>query len=191
VLDPSAASAPNGAAESAFRAWWLSGMLLDMKVGKDCVVGLEYKLHLGDGEVVDESAPGEPMTYLHGADQIVPGLEKELEGLGAGDSAQVVVAPEEGYGTHDPRGLQEVPRSAFPADAEIAPGETFGAEGPDGSPMPVTVRELKGDTVLIDLNHPLAGKTLHFDVTIREVRKATAEELEHGHAHGPGGEHDH
>lgn len=162
-----------------------------MKISKGCVVGLEYKLHLGDGEIVDESEPGEPLSYLHGEGQIVPGLEKELEGLGVGDSRKVVVSPENGYGEHDARGLQEVPRTAFPPDASIEVGETFGAHGPDGQPMPVTVRELKGDKVVIDLNHPLAGKTLHFDVTVREVRQATAEELEHGHAHGPGGAHDH
>ena len=162
-----------------------------MKISKDCVVGLEYKLHLGDGEVVDESAPGEPLAYLHGNGQIVPGLEKELEGLTVGDSRQVVVSPANGYGEHDPRGMQQVPRSAFPEGANIEEGETFGAEGPDGSHVPVTIREVKGDTVTIDLNHPLAGKTLHFDVTVREVRAATQEELEHGHVHGPGGAHDH
>jgi FKBP-type peptidyl-prolyl cis-trans isomerase SlyD len=160
-----------------------------MKVTNGTVVSVDYKLHLGDGKVVDESAPGQPLHYLQGGGQIVPGLEKEMEGLSAGDSRKVVVAPKEGYGEHDPRGLQEVPASAFPAGQKLAPGMEFTAQGEDGQHVPVSVREIRGDKVLIDLNHPLAGKTLHFDVTVREVRQATEEELSHGHVHGPGGHH--
>lgn len=160
-----------------------------MKVTKGSVVAVDYKLHLGDGKVVDESEPGEPLQYLHGEGQIVPGLEKELEGLSVGDSRKVVVAPAEGYGEHDARGIQEVPASSFPPGAKVEAGVEFVAEGPNGEPIPVAVREVRGDKVLIDLNHPLAGKTLHFDVTVKEIRAATAEELEHGHAHGEGDEH--
>lgn len=163
-----------------------------MKIGQGSVVALDYKLHLGDGEVIDESEPGDPLLYMHGEGQIVPGLEKELEGLSAGDSRKVVVSPGEGYGEHDPRGVQEVPREAFPTGASIEAGMEFVAQSPDGGHMPVSVKEVKGDKVVIDLNHPLAGKTLHFDVTVKEVREATAEEKEHGHAHGAHGhDHDH
>jgi FKBP-type peptidyl-prolyl cis-trans isomerase SlyD len=161
----------------------------DMKVGKGTVVSVDYRLHLGDGEIVDESEPGEPLRYLHGRGEIVPGLEKELEGLSTGDSRQVVVAPKDGYGQHDPRGVQSVPRSAFPTDQRVEVGMKFVGQGDDGQPVPIAVREVSGDTVVIDLNHPLAGKTLHFDVTVREVRAATEEELRHGHVHGPGDAH--
>jgi FKBP-type peptidyl-prolyl cis-trans isomerase SlyD len=161
-----------------------------MKIANGNVVGIDYSLHLGDGEVVDASEPGEPLTYLHGEGQIVPGLESALDGLDVGDRKQVVVAPADGYGDHDPRGLQEVPRSAFPPDFDAKVGMELTAEGPSGEPVPFTIREVRLETLLIDLNHPLAGKTLHFDVTVREVRTATEEERAHGHAHGPHG-HDH
>ena len=161
-----------------------------MKIGKGSVVSLEYSLHLGDGKVVDASAPGETMAFIQGEGQIVPGLERALEGLGVGDQRQVVVVPADGYGDHEARGVQEVPRTAFPEDTRPEPGMELMAQGPDGDPVPFVVREVGLETVVIDLNHPLAGKTLHFDVTVREVRAATAEELEHGHVHGEGG-HDH
>lgn len=160
-----------------------------MKVSKDCVVSLEYRLHLGDGKTIDESEPGKPLAYLHGRGQIVPGLEGQLEGMSGGESKKVVVAPGQGYGEHDPRGLQTVPRSMFPPNATLQPGVTISAQTEGGEVIPITIRELKEDSVVVDLNHPLAGKTLHFDVTVREVRQASAEELEHGHAHGPGGAH--
>jgi len=162
-----------------------------MKVSKDCVVSLEYRLHLGDGKVVDESEPGQPLAYIHGRGQIVPGLEGQLDGLSAGDAKQVVVAPAQGYGEHDVRGLQEVPRTMFPPGAPLEPGQSISAQTADGDVIPITIRELKGDSVVVDLNHPLAGKTLHFDVKVKDVRTATAEEMEHGHAHGPGGAHSH
>lgn len=158
-----------------------------MKITNGNVVGIDYSLHLGDGRVVDASDPGEPLTYLHGEGQIVPGLETALEGLAVGEHRQVVVPPAEGYGEHDPRGVQEVPRGAFPAEFEPQVGMELTAEGPSGEPVPFAIREVRSETVLIDLNHPLAGKTLHFDVTVREVRAATDDEREHGHAHGPHG----
>jgi FKBP-type peptidyl-prolyl cis-trans isomerase SlyD len=158
-----------------------------MKVANGSVVGIEYSLHLGDGRVVDASAPGEPLTYLHGEGQIVPGLEAALVGLDVGERKQVVVTPGDGYGEHDPRGVQEVPRGAFPPGFEPQPGMQLTAEGPNGEAVPFEVREVRPESVLIDLNHPLAGKTLHFDVTVRDVRAATDEERAHGHAHGPHG----
>ncbi len=161
-----------------------------MKIASGHVVEIDYSLHLGDGRVVDASEPGEPLTYLHGQGQIVPGLESALEGLSGGEKKQVVVEPGEGYGDHDPSGVQEVPRAAFPPDFDPKPGMELTAEGPNGEAVPFAIREVKPDAVVIDLNHPLAGKTLHFDVTVREVRAASAEELEHGHAHGAHG-HDH
>lgn len=162
-----------------------------MKVGKGSVVSVDYELHLGDGKVVDASAPGEPMAYIHGEGQIVPGLERALEGMATGEAKKVVVPPEDGYGPHDARGVQEVPRDAFPADVQPAVGMELMAQGPGGEAVPFVVRELKPASVVIDLNHPLAGKTLHFAVTVREIRAATADELEHGHVHGAGDDHHH
>lgn len=159
------------------------------KVGKGSVVGIDYSLHLGDGNVIDRSEPGAPLTYLHGEGNIVPGLERALEGLAVGDARQVVVAPEDGYGPHDLQGLQEVPRDAFPTDMKPEVGMQFTARGPQGEAVPFTVTDVKLESVVVDLNHPLAGKTLHFDVTVREIREATAEEMEHGHVHGEGDHH--
>ncbi|EPX65180.1 FKBP-type peptidyl-prolyl cis-trans isomerase SlyD [Cystobacter fuscus DSM 2262] len=161
-----------------------------MKIAKDSVVSIEYRLHLGDGEVVDESEPGEPLEYLHGHDEIVPGLEKALEGKTKGESLKVVVSPEEGYGEIDPDGVEEVPRSEFPAEMEIKPGAILSATDHEGDEVDFLVKEVKGDTIIVDFNHPFAGKTLHFEVKVHNVRAATKEELEHGHAHGEHG-HDH
>jgi len=160
-----------------------------MKIANDTVASLDYRLHLGDGKVVDESEPGDPLVYLHGHDEIVPGLERALEGKAAGDTLQVVVKPEDGYGDYDPDSVEEVPRTDLPADLELVAGETITGTDPDGDEMDFLIKEVKQDTVVLDFNDPMAGKTLHFDVTVREVRAATAEELEHGHAHAPGHEH--
>jgi FKBP-type peptidyl-prolyl cis-trans isomerase SlyD len=156
-----------------------------VKIEKNSVVRIDYRLHLGDGQVLDASEPDEPLTYLHGGGQIVPGLEEALGGLESGASTQVVVAPANGYGEHDPRGVQKVGRGVFPDGFSPEVGMMLTAEGPDGEQVPFTVKEVGPDSVVIDLNHPLAGKTLHFDVTVREVRTATADEIAHGHAHGP------
>ena len=160
-----------------------------MKITKDSVVSVDYRLHLGDGEVVDESEPGEPLVYLHGHGETVPGLENALEGKAAGDKLQVKVSPDEGYGDHDPEKIEEVPRGEFPDELELKVGNILTATDDDGNEMDFLIKEVKGDAVVVDFNHPLAGKTLHFDVTVREVRAATPEELEHGHVHGPGHEH--
>jgi FKBP-type peptidyl-prolyl cis-trans isomerase SlyD len=166
-----------------------------MKIEKGRVVDLDYSLHFGDGEIVDRSEPGEPLSYLHGEGEIVPGLESALEGLGQGDARQVVVAPAQGYGEHDPSQVQKVPRSAFPPGFEPSVGMELTAQDQGGDEVPFTIREVGLDEVTIDLNHPLAGKSLHFDVKVLQVRAATPEELEHGHAHGPegheDGEHEH
>jgi FKBP-type peptidyl-prolyl cis-trans isomerase SlyD len=160
------------------------------KVGKGSVVSLDYELHLGDGKVVDASKPDAPLAYIHGEGQIVPGLERALEGLAAGDARQVVISPKEGYGEHDARGVQEVPRSAFPAGFDLQPGMELAAQGEGGETVPFVVREVKPESVVIDMNHPLAGRTLHFAVKVRDVRAATEDELAHGHVHGEHG-HDH
>jgi len=166
-----------------------------MKIGKGSVVSLNYKLHLGDGVVIDASEAGEPLTYIHGESQIVPGLERELEGLETGAAKQVTVSPDDGYGLSDPGAIQRVPRNAFPDGFEPKEGMELVAQGPQGEPLPFVVRgvekSLEGEIVVVDFNHPLAGKTLHFDVSVAGVREATAEELDHGHVHGEDGHHHH
>lgn len=158
-----------------------------MKIEKGRVVDIDYSLHLGDGEIVDRSEPGEPLTYLHGEGEIVPGLENALEGMEVGQQKKVVVAPDNGYGPRDEERVQRVPRKAFPPGFVPEVGMELSAQGPGGEEIPFVVQKVEDEVVTIDLNHPLAGKTLHFDITIREVRQASAEELEHGHAHGPEG----
>ncbi|HYQ81040.1 MAG TPA: peptidylprolyl isomerase [Anaeromyxobacteraceae bacterium] len=160
-----------------------------MKIAKGSVVAVDYRLHLGDGVTVDASETGEPLHYIHGEGQIVPGLERALEGLEIGSTRAVVVSPEDGYGDYDPKGLQEVSHDAFGGRLPEVGGQYL-ARGPEGETVPFSVKEIRDATVLVDLNHPLAGRTLHFDVTVREVREATPEELEHGHVHGPQG-HEH
>lgn len=159
-----------------------------MKIAENCAVSLDYSLHLGDGVIVDSSEPGEPLTYLHGAGQLVPGLERELSGMALGESRRVVVAPADGYGERVPGRVQTVPMSAFGGDT-VAAGDEFMATDPQGQPLPVRVVKVAGDQVTVDMNHPLAGETLHFSVEVRAVRPATADELTHGHVHGADGHH--
>lgn len=160
-----------------------------MQITKDSVVTLDYRLHLGDGKIIDESEPGDPLVYLHGYEEIVPGLEKALEGKKAGESLKVEVAPKDGYGEYDPESVEEVPREDFPPDMELEAGGIVSATDEDGDDVEFLVKEVRAKTVVIDFNDPMAGKTLHFEVTVRDVRAATPEELEHGHAHSPGHEH--
>ena len=159
-----------------------------MQIAKNTVAKIDYTLKAPDGQVLDSSQGREPLSYLHGAQNIIPGLESALEGKGAGDSLQVQVPPGQGYGERDDRMIQAVPRSNFQGVNEIKPGMQFQAQTSQG-PRVVTVVKVDPDEVTVDANHPLAGVELNFDVTVREVRAATAEEIAHGHAHGAGGHH--
>lgn len=154
-----------------------------MKIAKDCVVFMQYTLTDDKGQVIDASPEGQPMPYLHGHSNIVSGLEKALEGLEQGETTKVSVSPEEGYGLVDPQAVQLFALEAFDNISELKPGMQFHAEGPEGQVQVITVREIREDGVLIDRNHPLAGKTLNFEVEINEVRTATEGELEHAHPH--------
>lgn len=151
------------------------------------VVSIHYTLTSSEGNVIDRSGD-EPLAYLHGHDNIVPGLEKQLEGKVVGDKVKAVVEPSEGYGDRIPGGPQPLPRDAFPEDLEIQEGMEFAAQMSDGKVVPLWIVGVKGDEVLVDPNHPLAGETLTFDVEITEIRDATDEEQTHGHVHGPGGQ---
>ncbi len=153
------------------------------------VVHFHYTLTDDDGNVLDSSRErGEPMPYLHGAKNIVPGLEKQLAGLAVGETLKADVPPEEGYGTHNGMAAQPVPRSEFPSEVPMQAGIQLMAQTEGGS-VPIWIAKVEDETVFIDTNHPLAGKTLHFDVEITGIRDATAEEKAHGHPHGPGGHH--
>jgi len=154
------------------------------------IVTLHYRLTLDDGSIADESFGGEPLVYMHGSHNIVPGLERQLAGKSAGDKCDVSVPAAEGYGEYDPTLDQSVPRSAFPAEAQLAVGIAFQAQDKRGKPITLYVRQLKEDQVTVSPNHPMAGQSLNFSVEILEVRPATNQEKQHGHAHGPGG-HDH
>ncbi|MCO6413960.1 MAG: peptidylprolyl isomerase [Thiogranum sp.] len=152
------------------------------------VVTLNYTLTDNDGNIIDQSNDGS-FVYLHGASNIIPGLENALQGKQAGDALDVSVAPEEGYGERDASKTQAVPREMFPEDTDIEPGMQFHAQGPNGEMLVVTIAKVENDTITVDGNHPLAGVQLNFAVEVVEVRDALQEEIEHGHVHGPGGHH--
>ncbi len=155
------------------------------------VVTIHYTLASPDGDVIDSSDGVEPMDYLHGAENIVPGLEKQLTGKAVGDSIEAVVPPAEGYGDREGPEPQKVPLSEFPDDTELAEGLQIVAQAEDEEPFPLWVAEMGDDFVMLDHNHPLAGVTLHFSVKVEAIRAATEEEVAHGHPHGPGGHHHH
>jgi FKBP-type peptidyl-prolyl cis-trans isomerase SlyD len=161
-----------------------------MQIEKHRVVTLAYTLKDNDDRIIDQSDDGS-FCYLHGASNIIPGLENALTGKVAGDELSVSIPPEEGYGVHDVEKTQAVPREMFPAEEEIVPGMQFHAQGPDGHQLVVTVVKVDDNRVTVDGNHPLAGVQLNFDVKVLEVRDATGEEITHGHVHGPGGHHHH
>ena len=160
-----------------------------MKIADNHVVTLNYTLTDNDGQIIDQSQDGS-FAYLHGAQNIIPGLEKEITGKAVGDQFQVKVPPAEGYGERDENRVESVPRSMFPQDHDVEPGQVFHAQGPQGEMITVTVLEANAEEVKIDSNHALAGVELNFDVEIVDIRDAEQVELDHGHVHGPGG-HDH
>ncbi len=159
-----------------------------MSIKKDSVVTFNYTLKDDEGAVIDSSAPGEPLAYLHGHGNIVPGLERELEGRAAHDKLSVKVAPADAYGEYNRELVQKVPRRNLKGIAKVTVGMRLHVQTAQG-PRAATVTAITGDLVTIDANHPLAGENLNFDIDIVEVREATQEELAHGHVHGPGGHH--
>jgi len=159
-----------------------------VQIEKNRVVQLHYTLRDEQGAVVDTSDGRAPLTYLHGKSNLIPGLEQALAGRAAGDKFDVTVAPEHAYGQRDERLLQILPRGMFGEVAELTPGMQVRASGPQGARL-VNVTKVERDFVTIDGNHPLAGRTLYFSVEVIDVRKATHEEVSHGHAHGSGGHH--
>lgn len=159
-----------------------------MQIAADSVVLIHYTLKDDDGKVIDSSDGGEPLAYIQGHGNLVPGLEKALEGKKDGDAVAVTLSPADGYGTRNDALVQRVPKRSLQGSGEIRKGMQFQAQTDEGLRV-FTVTAVVGDMVSLDGNHPLADQTLHFDVEIVSVRAATAEELEHGHVHGAGGHH--
>lgn len=154
-----------------------------MKVSKNHVVLFDYEVRNSRSELLDSSTQGgSPMAYIHGAASIIPGLEKAFEDRNAGEQFDITIPPVEAYGLRDERRIGQVDRSIFPQGAEVKPGMRFQATSAHGTDNVVVV-SVEGDTITVDANHPLAGETLTFNVTIREVRPASAEEIAHGHVH--------
>ena len=157
-----------------------------MSITKNVVALIEYTLKDDAGVVLDSSVGQDPLAYVHGHGNLVPGLESQLEGKKKGDVLKVTVPPELAYGERDEKLIHKVSRGQLPAGAPLEIGTQFQAHGPHGAQI-VTVIAVNGDKVDLDANHPLAGVTLHFEVKVVDTRMATAEELHHGHVHGPGG----
>ncbi len=154
-----------------------------MKIQENRVVSIHYRLTNEAGEELDSSAGRDPLSYLHGTNSLIPGLESALTGQVAGDSLKVTVQPADAYGDVNPDLVQTVPISAFDSPENVKPGVQFQAQSPDGQVQLITVQDVTDEGVTINANHPLAGQVLHFDVTVEEVREASAEEIAHGHAH--------
>jgi len=153
-----------------------------VNVANQCVVSIDYTLTDDDGNVIDASEGRGPLAYLHGAQNIIPGLESELENRAPGDEFSVTLEPSQAYGDHDERLIQDVPREQFEGIDGLEVGIQLQASTPEGVRI-ITVKEIGDQAVTVDANHPLAGQRLHFDVAVREVREATETEVEHGHVH--------
>ena len=154
-----------------------------LKVQDGQVVLMEYTLRV-DGEILDSSSGHEPLEFLQGAGNIIPGLEQELYGMAIGESKLVIVQPEEGYGVIDSEAFVEVPREQFPSDIPLEEGIEIQVTDENGTPMNARIDSISDDAITLDFNHPLAGKELHFDTKIVGLRDASDEENEHGHVHG-------
>ncbi len=163
-----------------------------MTITENKVVLIHYTLKDNSGETLDTSEGREPLAFIQGIGNIIAGLEEQLEGKAVGDKVKATVTPEKGYGIRSEENVHIVPLSSFQADGEekLVEGMQVRVETNDGVSI-ADVAKIDGEDVTLDMNHPLAGETLHFDVEIVDIREATKQELEHGHAHGPGGHHHH
>lgn len=153
------------------------------KVAKDLVISMDYELSV-DGEVVDYSEAGDPIEFIQGYENIIPGLEKAVEGLSIGNAKEVFVKAVDAYGEYDADGFVEVPKAEFPADIPLEIGLEISVTNDDGEEMAAYIEEVSLESITLNFNHPLAGKDLNFKIKIVAIREATAEELEHGHVHG-------
>ncbi|NLZ78818.1 MAG: peptidylprolyl isomerase [Gammaproteobacteria bacterium] len=158
-----------------------------MLITNQHVVAIDYTLSNDAGEVIDSSAGAEPLVYLHGASNIVAGLENALTGKAVGDELEVSVEPQDAYGEYSAELITNLGREMFEGVDELEVGMQFHASAPDGGMQIVTIRDIDGDQVTIDGNHPLAGQQLNFKVKVVSIREASEEEVAHGHVHGEGG----
>lgn len=156
---------------------------MSLMIGDNLVVSIHYTLTNASGEVLDSSEGADPLDYLHGAGNIIPGLEQALVGKAAGAELQVSIAPENAYGEVQQELIQRVPMAAFQGVEAVEPGMAFEAQDPQGNSRRIVVTSVDGDEVTVDANHPLAGQQLNFDVAVVAVRDATPEEIAHGHVH--------
>ena len=154
-----------------------------MKIADDCVVSFHYTLTDEGGQVLDSSEGQQPLSYLHGRAGIIPGLERELHGREAGDEFSATIQPEDAYGLPDPQLVQKVPADALAHIDNLQQGMQLQSQQPDGRVQVVAVESITETEVTLNANHALAGQVLQFAVQVEDVRAATAEELEHGHAH--------
>jgi FKBP-type peptidyl-prolyl cis-trans isomerase SlyD len=161
-----------------------------MQIANNLVVSFDYTLKDPEGNLIDSSDKGQPLSYIQGLGQIIPRLESAMLGKQTGDKFQITISPLEAYGEYNDELVQKIPKDQFEAGVNIVPGMQFSAER-EGEHYTITVLEVEEENVVIDGNHPLAGIELNFDVSITEVRDATAEEISHGHVHGPNGHHHH
>lgn len=156
----------------------------------DTVVSLDYSLRLDDGDEIDRSSGDEPLQFIQGHEQIIPGLENALYGMNIGDEKLITISPEDGYGEYESENYVMMPRDSFPPDMELIVGERLFVRDSDSEQeYPAYIAEIGDESVKLDFNHPLAGETLHFRVRIVALRDATTEELAHGHVHGLGHAH--
>ena len=160
----------------------------ESKVKDGQVVSMEYTLRV-DGEITDSSEGREPLEFVHGAGNIIPGLEREMTGMEVGESKDVLVAAADGYGEEDEKAFMDVPRDQFPKEIPMKVGTELQVQNQAGQPMYARIDMVGDKSVRLDFNHPLAGKELYFSVKVVGVRDATPEEKEHGHVHGPGHQH--
>lgn len=164
-----------------------------MKIDKHTVASVTYTLEV-DGELVEKTDQSNPLTFLVGVGMMIPGFEQQLLGKQAGDTYDITVQPEEGYGDTDPQAIVDLPKDVFKIDGELqedmlVEGNIIPMQDQNGNPLQGVILEVGESTVKLDFNHMLAGKTLHFSGEVLEVRQATQEEISHGHVHGPGGHH--
>lgn len=162
---------------------------MTLMIGQNSVVSMHYTLKNDDGDVLDSSEGKAPMVYLHGANNLIPGLEVELTGKSEGATFSASIPPDQAYGEYNEDFTQVLSRDIFEGVDSIEVGMSFIAQGDNGEQRQVRVSHIDGDDITIDANHPLAGLTLHFDVEVVDVREATPQEIEHGHVHADGADH--
>lgn len=160
-----------------------------MSLDKNKVVTFSYTLKDDEGNILDAASSGAPFSFLSGNGQILPKLEEAFHGMLLGTKKNVKINAADAYGDYNEKAVQQVDRNNFPEDADLQPGMQFIANSPEGHQMPFIISEVSENNITIDFNHPLAGKNLEFDVELLNIRDATAEEIAHGHVHGPGGHH--